>query len=77
MKTFKTMYKNGKKTKLDNTEIEEYKFYEHKSPILINNIDFNKIAVSRKLPFSKQDFKYFISYKDAKKLDLCLYSIQK
>ena len=77
MKTFKTMYKNGKKTKLDNTEIEEYKFYEHKSPILINNIDFNKIAVSRKLPFSKQDFKYFVSYKDAKKLDLCLYSIQK
>ena len=61
-----------KKTKLDNTEIEEYKLYEHKSPILINNIDI-KIAVSHKLPFSKQDFKYFVSYKDAKKLDLCVF----
>ena len=32
--------------KFDDTEIEEYKFHQNKSPISINNIDFNKIVVS-------------------------------
>ena len=31
--------------KFDDTEIEEYKFHQHKSPILINDIDINKIVV--------------------------------
>ena len=35
--------------------------------ILINNIDINKIVVSNKFPFGKQDFKYFIGYKDCEK----------
>ena len=35
-----------------------------KNPILINDVDINKIVVSNKLPFGKQDFKYFIGYKD-------------
>ena len=48
----------------DGTEIEEYKFHQHKSPILINTIDVNKIVVSNKFPFGKQGFKYFIGYKD-------------
>ena len=34
--------------KLKNTN-----FYQNKSPILINNIDINKIVVSSKLPFGK------------------------
>ena len=34
---------------------------------MINNVDINKIVAFNKLPFSKQDFKYFIGYKDAKK----------
>ena len=42
------------------TEIEEYKFHQNKRPILINDIDINKIVVSNKLPFGDQDFKYFI-----------------
>ena len=42
--------------KFDDTETEEY--------ILINDVDINKIVVSNKLPFGKQDFKYFIGYKD-------------
>ena len=33
--------------------------------------------ISKKVPFGKQDFKYFIGYKDAKKLDLYTYSNQK
>ena len=60
--------------KFDDTEIEKYKFHQHKSPILINNIDINKIVVSNKVPFGKQDFKIFIGYKDALKIrPLCLF----
>ena len=45
--------------KFSDTEIEEYKFHQHKSLISINNTDINKI-VSNKLTFCQQDFKYFI-----------------
>ena len=31
--------------KFDDTEIVEYKFHQHKSPISINDIDINKIVV--------------------------------
>ena len=55
---------NNKITKLDDTESEEQKFHHYKSPILINAIDVNKIAVSNKFPFGKQDFQYFIGCKD-------------
>ena len=53
--------------KCGDTEAEEYKFCQHKSIISINDIDTNKIVVSNKLPFGKQDFEYFIGYKDTKK----------
>ena len=54
----------GKKNiKFDDTEIQEYKFDQYKSPVSINNIDINKIVVSKKFSFYKQDFKYFIRYK--------------
>ena len=33
--------------KFDDTEIEEYKFHQNISPISINDIDINKIVVSR------------------------------
>ena len=39
-------------TKFDYTEIEEYKCHQ-KSPILINNVDSNKIVVSNKILFGK------------------------
>ena len=57
--------KIGKKIiKLDDTKIEEYEFHQYKSSISINDIDINKIVVTNKFPFSKQDFKYFIGFKD-------------
>ena len=60
--------------KFDDTGIEEYKFHQYKSPVSINDIDVNKIVASNKLPFGKQDFKYFICYKDAKKIrPLCIF----
>ena len=35
---------------------------------LINKIDINKIVVSTKVSFGKTQFKYFIDYKDDKKI---------
>ena len=56
--------------KLKNTNLITYK-----SPISINNIDINKIVVSTKFPFGKQNF---IGYKDNKEIiDLYAYSFQK
>ena len=52
--------------KFHDTEIQKYKFHQYKIPLLINNIDINKIVVSNKFPIDKQDFKYFIGYKDNK-----------
>ena len=41
---------------------------------MINNIDVNERVVSNKLPIGNQDFKYFIGYKDAKKIKpLCIF----
>ena len=58
--------------KFDGTEIEEYKFHQYKSPFSINNIDINKI-VSNQFTFGKQDFKYFIGYKDEEIRPLCIF----
>ena len=49
-----------KNTKFDDTGTEEYEFQQCKSPILRSDIDINKIVVSNKFLFGKQDFKYFI-----------------
>ena len=52
----------------DDIEVKKKEFDQHKRPILIDNIDVNKIIVS-----NKNDFKYFIGYTDAKKISLYLY----
>ena len=54
-------------TEFGDTEIEKYKFYQHKSPILISKIDINKIVVYNKVSFGKKGFKHFICYKNVKK----------
>ena len=60
--------------KFDNTEIKKYKFHQNKSPILINDIDINKIVVFNKFSFGKQDFRYFIGHKDHKNVrPLCIF----
>ena len=60
--------------KFDDTGIQEYKFCQYKSPILINDSDINEIVASNKFPFGKQDFKYFIGYKDDKAIrPLCIF----
>ena len=59
---------NKKIIKFEDTEIEEYILHQNGNPILINNIDNNKIMLSNKLSFGKQGFKYFIGYKDFEKI---------
>ena len=60
----------GKKLiKFDDTEIKKYKFPQNKSSVSINDINVNKIVVSTKLTFGKQDFII--------KLDLYAYSLRK
>ena len=67
----KTIYKNGQRNmKFDDTEIEEYKFHQYKSPISVSNIDIKKKVVLNMFPFGKQVFKCFIGYKDNKEIIL-------
>ena len=54
--------------KFEETEIQEYEFHQYKGPILINNIDINKIVVSNKIPFEKQNSKCFSGYKENKEI---------
>ena len=48
--------------------MKDFEFHQYKSPILINDIDFNEIVVSTKFPFVKQDFIYFIVYKNNREI---------
>ena len=55
-------------------KLKKYEFHQYNSPISINDIDINEIVVSNKSPFSKQDFKYFIGYKDKNGIrPLCIF----
>ena len=58
-----------KSIKFGGIEIQRQKFKQHKKFISIKNIDINKIVVSNKISFGKNVFKYFIGYKDRKKLN--------
>ena len=60
--------------KFDGIKIPKQKFHQHKRPISIKKC---KIEVSNKVFFGKKVFKYFIGYKDAKKIRLCVYFYQK
>ena len=73
---FLKAYIKVKKTiiKVDENETQKHKFHPHKRPISIKNIDINKIVVSNKVSFGKKGFKYFVGYKDAKKIrPLCIF----
>ena len=54
--------------KFGNTEIKKPKFYQYERPISIENINLNKIVVLIKCSFGQKGFKYFIGYRDAKKI---------
>ena len=48
-------------------KIKKQKFHQHKRPTSIDNIDVDKIVVSKKVSFDRNRFEYFIDYKDIKK----------
>ena len=47
-------------TKFGDIKIKKQKFQQYKRPILTTNIDTNKVVVSNKISFCKNNFKYFI-----------------
>ena len=59
-KTKPYMKMDKKVFKFDDTEITEYEFHQYKWPILISDIDINKIVVFNNFAFVKINFKYSI-----------------
>ena len=58
---------NGKSMNFDNKNIKKSNFYNKKKKKILNidNIDVNKILVSKKEQYGKYNrFKYFIRYND-------------
>ena len=70
-----TIYKMGQESRMfGNIEVEKHKFYQHKNPISIDDINIDRIVGSNMVPFGKKDFKYFTGYKDdsEKTMLLCI-----
>ena len=56
---------SGKSMKFGNKKIEKIYFYKNKKILHINDIDVNKILVSKNEPYGKKNaFEYFIRYND-------------
>ena len=47
---------------LHNIGIEKIKFYRHKTPIFLRDVDIEKVLVSKKISFGEKNYKYFIEY---------------
>ena len=56
---------SGKSISFDDKKIKKIEFYKNKKITSIDDIDVNKILVSKKEPYgTKNSFKYFIGYND-------------
>ena len=56
---------SGKNINFDDKKIKKSEFYKNKKPFQINDIDVDKILVSKKEPYgTKNALKYFIGYID-------------
>ena len=56
---------SGKNINFDNKKINKSNFYKNKRLFKIDDIDVNKILVSKKGPYGKKSsFKYIIGYND-------------
>ena len=63
--------------KFDDIKISKQIFHQHKRPFSLKNVDNDKILVSNNVPFGKRGFKYFIGYKNAKKIKhLCVFVLK-
>ena len=45
-----------------NIEIEENKFYHHKTAMFLGDVDIERVLVSNKVSFDEKNYKYFIDY---------------
>ena len=63
--------------KFDDLEIQKQNFHQHIRPISVKNVDINKVVVSNKLSFGKNDLNTLLAKKIIKKLDLYVYFSQK
>ena len=61
----------------DDTETEKCEFCQHKSLILLSNIDINKLIASNKVSFGKKNVNIFMVVMMPRKLDLYAYFFQK
>ena len=52
----------------EDIDIQKQKFHQHIRPISMKIININKIVVSNKVSSGKKGFKYFIDYKDSRKI---------
>ena len=43
-------------------EIEKNKFYFHKTPIFLKDVDIVKVLVSNKISSGEKNYKYFFGY---------------
>ena len=43
-------------------ETENNKFYCHKTPIFLKDVDIEKVLVSNKISFGEKNYQYFIGY---------------
>ena len=56
---------SGKNINIDDKKINKSNFYRNKKLFNIDDIDVNKILISKKGPYGKKSsFKYFIGYSD-------------
>ena len=56
---------SGKNINFIDKKVIKSNFYRNKKNFLYNDIDVNKILISKKEPYSKKgSFKYFIGYND-------------
>ena len=56
---------SGKNINFDDKKVEKSEFYKKKKVISIDDIDINKILVSKKETYvTKNSFKYFLGYND-------------
>ena len=45
-----------------NIEIEKNKFYCHRTPIFLEDVDIEKVLISSKIYFGEKNYKYLIGY---------------
>ena len=70
-KNYEIIHKMSKEIiAIGNIVVTKHKFPQCKSPVLINDVDINKIVVSNRFPFGKKLLNILQGMKMVRKLDL-------